>query len=53
MKEYRWVVFSIRGRELCRYSIKGTFTGEMEATVELLAYENGIEADEIEIKLEA
>ena len=49
---YRWIVFKIGDKVLCKYSIEGTFLGEMEATLELLAYENGIDVEEIEIKLE-
>ena len=37
------------GQELARYTIRGTFNGEREATISLLAYENGIPADQIEV----
>lgn len=49
---YKWIVFRIGNKVLCKYSIKGTFLGEMGATLELLACENGIDVDEIEIRLE-
>lgn len=49
---YNWIVFKVGDKELCRYSIKGTFMGELKATLELLAFENDINIDEIVIKLE-
>lgn len=49
---YNWIVFRLNGRVLCKYSIKGTFLGEMEATLELLAYDNGVDPQDITIKLE-
>lgn len=55
MKEWKeWIVFYNRltGKELLRYSIEGTFKGEMEATIRLLAYENNVVEDDIEIKIE-
>lgn len=45
MEEY--IVFYHGKKELAAYTLRGTFAGEMEATKELLAYENGISADEI------
>ena len=46
-----WVVFSARGRELCAYSLSGTFAGEAMATAEYLAGENGLDVSEITIKV--
>lgn len=37
------------GKCLCEYTLEGTFPGEMQATIELLAYENGIEPVDIEV----
>lgn len=48
----KWVVFSLNGVELARYTIKGTFEGEMASTVELLAVENHCDKREITIKTE-
>ena len=50
----QWLVFRDRetGRELCAYTIRGTFAGERAATVELLAHENGIEPERITTTLE-
>ena len=47
-----YVIFYNRntGKELISYSKKGTFVGELKATLELLAYENHISASEITIK---
>ena len=51
MKEL-WLVFTDinTGKELCAYTLRGTFTGEMQATKEALALENHISIDEIEVK---
>ena len=50
----KWEVFRDRetGRELCAYTIRGTFPGERAATIELLAAENGIEPGRIEVTIE-
>lgn len=45
-------VFYHKGKELCAYTMKETFEGEEKATKELLAYENGIDIDDIEVKIE-
>lgn len=49
---YNWIVFKLGDKVLCKYSIKGTFLGEMSATLELLAYEKDIDVSEIVITLE-
>ena len=46
MYEY-WLVFRHEGRELCSYTLRGTFQGEKEATIQQLAAEKGIPAEEI------
>ena len=43
----QWIVFFHEGKELCRYTVSGTFAGERDATIQLLAYENDIPASEI------
>lgn len=50
----KWKVFRDRktGRELCAYTIRGTFPGEETATVELIAAEEGITPDQIKITIE-
>lgn len=50
-----WKVFtdSETGRELCAYTIRGTFPGELEATRELLAHENGLPVDQISATIES
>lgn len=52
MKEY--IVFRDKktGRELCSYSVSGTFEGERQATIELLASEQGIPAEQIKVTIE-
>jgi hypothetical protein len=49
-----WKVFynQMTGEELSAYTLRGTFQGEEEATRELLAYENGIPAEQIRTKIE-
>lgn len=47
-----WVVFRLNGKELCAYTLKDTFFGERQATIELLAYENNCKEEEIEIFIE-
>lgn len=49
-----WKVFydSKTGKELSAYTLRGTFDGEEQATRELLAYEKGIAADQIQTKIE-
>ena len=51
----KWKVFTDKdtGRELCAYTIRGTAPGEEAATIELLAFENGIEPDRIAVKIES
>ena len=40
------------GKFLGGYTLQGTFAGEMQATAELLAAENGIRPENITIKVE-
>jgi len=49
-----WKVFkdSETGRELCAYTIRGTFAGEQEATIEQLAHEKGIAPERITVTTE-
>ncbi len=51
----KWIVFkdTQTGRELCAYTIRGTFPGELEATRELLAHENGLQVDQISATIES
>lgn len=52
MKEH-WIVFrGPDGQELCAYTIRGTFEGEKEATVDLLAAEHGIDPERITATIE-
>lgn len=46
-----WIVFyDSYGKELAAYTKVETFEGERKATAELLAFENGIQPEEITIK---
>lgn len=45
----RWITFSMDGKEIAAVTIKGTFPGEIQATVELLAYEKGVDPSKITV----
>ena len=47
-----WIVFNLKGREIQRISLEGTFPGEIAATKELLAYEQGCKPMDITTSLE-
>lgn len=47
-----WKVFYHNGKKLCAYTMEGTFAGEEEATKKSLAYENGINVEEIKTVIE-
>jgi len=47
MEKKKWLVFFYAGRELLRYSLAGTFPGERENTVQLLAAQHNIPASAI------
>ena len=51
MKE-NWFVFYYGERELCACTVRGSFPGEIEATVELLASENNIPKETIRVAVE-
>jgi hypothetical protein len=51
MKE-SYFVFRYNGKELCAYAAKDTFLGECDNTIELLAAENNIPKEDIDISLE-
>ena len=58
MEEYKvleigkYKVFYYEGKELGAYTLYGTFKGEEEATKELLASENNIAVEDIEVAIE-
>lgn len=48
-----WIVFRTKeGKELAAYTVNGTYVGEEKDTIDLLASEHGIPADDISISLE-
>ncbi len=51
MKEL-WVVFYYEDRELASYTLRGTFSGEREATVALLAAERNIPPEAVRAVIE-
>lgn len=48
----KWKVFALNGKELCSYTIYGTFDGEEEATIKLLAEENNCKKSDIIVTIE-
>lgn len=48
----KWKVFYYNNKELCAYTLYGTFEGEEEATKKLLASEKGINVNDIVVKIE-
>ena len=49
----KWIIFKDRetGRELCAYTIRGTFPDERTATIELLAHDNNIPQEQIKTEI--
>lgn len=45
--EAKWITFSLNGKEIAAISIKGSFSGEIDDTVKLLAYEKEVDTSEI------
>lgn len=50
----QWAVFRDKetGQELAAYTIRGTFPDEARATADLLAAENGLKPEHIEVTIE-
>lgn len=49
----QWIKFTAPdGKELGAYTVRGTFPGEMKATRELLAAENGYQPEDIKVSLD-
>lgn len=49
-----WKVFidTSTGKELAAYTVKGTFPGEEQNTIELLAAEKGLDPEQIATRIE-
>lgn len=47
-----WKVFYLNGKELCAYTLEGSFAGEEQATKEMLAYDHNVSVDDIEVRIE-
>lgn len=43
----KWVTFTLNGKEIAAFTVKGMAPGEIQATVELLAYERGVAPSDI------
>lgn len=50
--EEPWVVFTLNGKELAAYTVRGTFPGELQATKESLAAEKGVDVSQIKHRIE-
>lgn len=50
--EEPWVVFTLNGKELAAYTVRGTFSGELQATKESLAAEKGVDVSQIKHRIE-
>lgn len=50
-KNERCVVFKLGGEEILRYTVRGTFAGELQNTKELLAAQHGCEPEDIKVHL--
>ena len=48
----KWKVFYLNNKELMAYTLLGTFDGEEQATKELLAYNQNVSVDDIEVRIE-
>ena len=51
MKEL-YIVFFVNGKEKAAYTVRGTFHGELEDTKNLIAYENGMDPENVLVKIE-
>lgn len=49
MVNYYDIIFVLNGRELVRYDYENEFAGERTSTRESLAYENGVDINDIKI----
>ena len=47
MRKEPWIVFFLDGKEICRYTVRCTFPGEREETINLLAAEHNVPASAI------
>ena len=46
-----WIVFLYQGKEVCAFTVHGTFPGEIDATKDLLAREYGYNREDIKTEL--
>lgn len=51
-RKEKWKVFYHNEKELCAYTMEGTFAGEEQNTKEYLAFEKGINITEIRVVIE-
>lgn len=49
-KRELWLVFTLNGKEIASYTVRGTSSGELEATKGLLAFENHCSSSDIIVK---
>ena len=47
-----WKVFKLNNKEICSYTIYGTFKGEEEATKKMIAFDHNCSIDDILVSIE-
>lgn len=50
MKE-EWLVFKINGKEKVAYTVRGSFPGEAEHTIKLLATFSGCKPEDVQVEV--
>lgn len=51
MRKEEWLVFKIDGEEKVSYTLRGSFPGEMESTIKLLAAWNGCKPEDVKVEI--
>ena len=46
-----WLIFLLDGKEICSYTMRGSFKGEREETVKLLAKELKVKPEDIKMEV--
>lgn len=51
MRKEEWLVFKIDGEEKVSYTLRGSFPGEKESTINLLAAWNGCKPEDVQVEI--
>lgn len=46
-----WLIFLLDGKEICSYTMRGSFKGEREETIKLLAKELNVDPEDIKMEV--